>query len=258
MAIKGKKKSQSRGSQARRRPATAPRPGYASRGPVLPWYKTAAGQVGAGIGLVLVAGAIVAAIAVVRGNSAEFSAEQELAETYTGQVEATLELVNPLVAEMVAVPLDPAGLGETVRADVRRWKAGFEDAQTQLAGTLPPPALEPVTTLLAQSIQGYSLAADTYALVPRADEAVQADLLRQAAAQRDQATGIWSSAIAFLDEERADLEMTASRVDVPGVAPQPTPGEIPVDTQTVPVQSGTDDGEGSGKKKGGGSGGGRK
>ncbi|MFN2389188.1 MAG: hypothetical protein ABR575_06220, partial [Actinomycetota bacterium] len=46
MAIKGKKKSQSRGSQGQRRPAAAPRPTYAPRRATR-WYQTPAGRLAA-------------------------------------------------------------------------------------------------------------------------------------------------------------------------------------------------------------------
>ncbi|MDQ3957514.1 MAG: hypothetical protein M3273_04245, partial [Actinomycetota bacterium] len=48
MAIKGKKKSQSRGSQGLRRPAAAPRPVYTGRRHT-PWYKTTEGRLIGGI-----------------------------------------------------------------------------------------------------------------------------------------------------------------------------------------------------------------
>ena len=45
MALKGKKKSQSRGSEGRRHPAAAPRAVYSSRAHE-PWYRTATGASG--------------------------------------------------------------------------------------------------------------------------------------------------------------------------------------------------------------------
>ena len=55
MAIKGKKKSQSRGSQGQRRPAAAPRPVYTGRRHT-PWYKTTEGRLIGGMLIAVVVG----------------------------------------------------------------------------------------------------------------------------------------------------------------------------------------------------------
>ncbi len=261
MAIKGKKKSQSRGSQARRRPAAAPRPSYATGGPKLPWYKTPGGQVAAGVGLALIAGLIVWAFATVRSGAADREGQQDAVEKYTGEIKVAAQLMNADVAEMNAIPLDAATLPEDLDKDVKLWNKAFTNALTQVSQMIPPPELEEANQLFGQAIQMYMSAADGYELAAKTEDTEAASaLLAQFSKQRDQAAGIWQTAIAVLDRERDDLEMTSSRLTPPGMGAVPQPSGSPLDTTQIevpPIDEGSGEGSGGGGD-GGGKGGGKK
>lgn len=217
MALKGKRKSGTRGSQGRRRPATAPRPAPAA-GRHLPWYHTNGGRLAIGIGIALVVGVAWWAIATSQSNADRLEDRQATLEEYTGSIRAVSQGITQASAEMAVVaPNADDGAVEGLAESSGRWAKSFTDAQGPLIESFPPsPALQRANGLFQQALQLYDSAARTYGLVPRAEGQLRTDLLARAAAQRDQATGLWSTAVAFLDAARAAAEMDASGIPVPG------------------------------------------
>src|ERR671939_194544 len=139
MAIKGKKKSQSRGSQARRRPAAAPRalaPGR--RRP--PWYRTPQGRA-ALVALLLVVIAVVTGIVLKsRSDDAKLADRQDAMERYTGAIRGVLQTLTPPASEMLSTPSDAgdfAGLSKLPKK-AKRWDEEINSAIDQLTGVQPP------------------------------------------------------------------------------------------------------------------------
>jgi hypothetical protein len=228
MALKGKRKSGKRGSQGRRRPATAPRPAPAP-GRHLPWYHTNAGRLAIGLGIALVVGLVWWAISTAQSRADRLEARQETLQEHTGQIRAVSQAITQPAGDMAAVPPtpgDPALKGLAESSD--RWAKALTDAQKTLVESFPPnQTLQRANALFQQSLQLYDSAARTYGLVPRAQGRLQTELLARAAAQRDQAAALWGTAVAFVDAARASAEMDASGIAVPGSEAQQQPAELP-------------------------------
>jgi hypothetical protein len=241
MALKGKPKSGTRGSQGRKRPATAPRPApVAARD--LPWRHTNSGRLVIALVIALVVGLVWWAISTAQTNAERRDARQETLNEYTGQIRTVSQAITEAAGEMAAVPPTPdeaalAGLGDSST----RWAKAFTDAQAPLVETFPPSqSLQRANGLFQQSLQLYDSSARTYGLVPRAEGKLQTDLLARAAAQRDQAAAIWAAAVAFIDAARTGAELDASGIATPGseaAATQPTelpsvvPSPAPAETE---------------------------
>jgi hypothetical protein len=229
MALKGKKKSQSRGSQGRRRPAAAPRPAVAPRSPRR-WYRTTTGRVVAGIVAVALVGGIAAAVVGARSGAGDLERRQTSLRTFTGEVRVVLQELRVAAGAMSEAPVTAEGarLGE-LRRNARVWARTIQAAQGRLVGIAPARGAEIVQRLFAQSTQLYASAANTYGLVDRTGAAVSDDLLQRAAELRDQASGIWQTAVEVLDVERRAVDLGPSALSppsVPGaVAPSPPPGQ---------------------------------
>lgn len=231
MALKGKRKSGTRGSQGRRRPATAPRPAPAP-GRRLPWYHTNGGRLGIGIAIALVVGVAWWAIATAQSNADRLEDRQATLEDYTGTIRAVSQSITQPAGDMTAVAPEPDdAAAEGLAESSGRWATALTEAQGPLVESFPPsPALQRANALFQQSLQLYDSAARTYGLVPRAEGRLRTELLARAAAQRDQATALWSTAVALLDAARAAAEMDASGIPAPGSeAADPTqqPAELP-------------------------------
>jgi hypothetical protein len=228
MALKGKRKSGTRGSQGRRRPATAPRPAPAP-GRGLPWYHTNGGRLAIGIGIAVVVGFVWWAISTAQANADRLEARQETLQEYTGQIRSVSQAITEAAGDMAAVPPTPDDAAlKDLAGSSRRWSKAFTDAQGPLIQSFPPnPTLQRANGLFQQSLQLYDSAARTYGLVPRAEGKLRTDLLARAAAQRDQAAALWGSAVASVDAARAAAEMDASGVPVPGSEAQQQPVELP-------------------------------
>lgn len=258
MAIKGKKKSQSRGSQARRRPAAAPRPAYTGRSRP-PWHRTPGGQVTVAVILAALFG--LGAWAVIAARSRAASAEETRAriDGYTNDLRGLIQSLDPPVGEMAAVPLEPtADVVETLEEAPDRWIEQLTEVEQTGLQITPPAEAQNIHPLFGQMISLYKSAASTYKLVPRAEPRLQRQLLRRAAETRDQATGVFFGALSLLDEQRRELDMGTARLEPPGApAPQATPAPQASPLITVPVESGNEGGGGNGgkgknAKKGGG------
>jgi hypothetical protein len=220
MAIKGKKKQQKRGSQARRRPAVAPR-ASASRQVHVPWYRTPGGRVGAAVLVVVLIAAFGGLIAAVvnksGGDSTSAASETELRE-YTQQVEALLSQITPHVAAMGAFSPDPDEKElKQLEDEALSWKNGLRLAQNGSGELLKPPSdLAGLNTLFVASIQEYLSAVDAYELaVATQDDDVRRGVIDLAIDSRNRATSIWTTGIQILDQARDDVGLGASGIQNP-------------------------------------------
>lgn len=215
MAIKGKKKSQSRGSQAKRRPAQAPRPqgGYQRH---VPWYRTSGGRVGVAVGLVLLIGVVGGVIAAVTGEDPVDVGAQNQAQDFTSQVANHLQSTSEAGAAIAAAPTDTEADGfETLAEDATSWSGDFEAAQLTLAQQPQGGDLQTASQLFQESLLLYSAAAKTYALAPDADGKLADSILERAGAQRDLATTIWRDALNLLDRARGEADLAPSGLRSP-------------------------------------------
>ena len=236
MAIKGKKKN--RGAQGVRRPAQAPRPAYAPRART-PFYRTRDGMILLGILGLVALGTIIWLIGSARNEAKELEDRQAQLETYDEQITGVLQQATPVAQEMAtvqAVPADEKGL-EDLAADSERWITDLQQFQTQISQVFPAPEVESVNELFNQALSLYVASAQTFALVPDAEGDLQASVYARAIAQRDAATGVWSSAIDVLDTLRSNAEMSASGLRPPASASQmPDPNATPGTQVTIPPE----------------------
>lgn len=259
MAIKGKKKSQQRGSQARRRPAQAPRP-VTSRSTRKRWYQTTAGQSIA---------AIAALIAIVLGlvlwnNARSASEEQELLQrsldNFTDQMQALLQTVTPPASELSQATQSPADdLPEGFKEDAQGWRDAFTAAQTQAAQFPPAEGTSTVQGLIGQSLSLYRGAAEVMVQAADLEGEAATNLVTVATSQVASADAVWLAAVEVLDAAREDAELDASGVRAPSEA-QPS-AEQPAPSATLPVappepedDASAGAGGGGGGKSGGGGG----
>ena len=268
MAINGKKKAGSRGSGGARRPAQAPRPvATARRGPT-PFYRTRDGMFIIGILVIVAIGTIIWAIGSARNEAKLVEQQADVLDDYTNQIRGVLQPVNQPATEMATVPTaTSAKLVKQLENRSERWRSSFSSAQEALAGVLPEDDVAAVHGLMAQAILGYTNAADTFALVPKADEELQNDLLLRGAAQNAQAGEVLANAIAVLDQLRGDVDLGPSGLRSPTSEAQAQPSPIPTIIPTTPPSEaggggggngggGDGDGGGGGGNDSGGNGGG--
>lgn len=247
MAIKGKKKSQQRGSQARRRPAQAPRP-VSRKGTKKPWYQTTAGQSIAAIGALI---AIVIALVLV--NNARTEAEErelrrESLENFTDQMNALVQTVTAPASELSGATQAPP---EDLRAAAGGWRDAFSAAQTQAAQFPPAQGTSTVQQLVSQALNLYRGAAVVLREAAIADDESATELTAAATSQLASADAIWLAAVDVLDAARDEVGLNASGVRAPSEA-SPS-GEMPAPSATLPVEPEDDStGAGGGGGKGGG------
>ena len=220
MAIKGKKKS--RGSQARRRPSTAPRPVAAARRKE-PWYRTTTGRLIAGAVVAVIAGLAIWAVMAAQARSEDLAAEQDRLDDYTSEIRSILQLVRVPASEMTQAPTAKDGTGSLER-DAVAWLSALTNAQQQIQGVAAPPGMDSINAAFLQSINTYAGAGRTYELALKVDGNSLEEVLARAGEQRDQAGSQWQLATDLLDQERADAEMSASDMAVPAEA---VPGAAP-------------------------------
>lgn len=242
MAIKGKKKSQRRGSQARRRPASAPRPVVAGRARE-PWHKTATGRMAAVVVVVLVV-SLGAGILVNASSDEGLEARRNRLENFTDQVRDLRAQITQPASQMSQAALSPRQEGfDELGKDARGWARSLGRALGAASSLESPEALSTSAALLSQSIRTYVTAAQTFEATSSLDEAAQPQLLVLAAGQREQALELWNLAVTDLEEERADAGMEPSGLRPPAQASvAPPPGTSP--------PAGSGDGGGGGNKKG--------
>ena len=260
MAIKGKKKSQKRGAQARRRPAAPPRPSAAPAART-PWYRTPLGFVAVLTALALLAGVIIWAVQGAREDARALENRQERLETYTGKIRAILQTLRGPIGEMAAAPaaLQEQAQADQLREDAGGWARQLSDVQADAGKIVPPVAMQRAHSLYAQSIQIYLGAASAYKLAADTTAEAQVDAIALGAQQRAQGSAIWTEATGLLDDERIAADLERSGLAAPDAAPQGAPGAQPpgmVPTQPPPGtgppgggQPGGQPGEGDGGKK---------
>jgi hypothetical protein len=245
MAIKGKKKSQVRGSQARRRPASAPRPASSRRRTA--WYSTDRGRLIVAAVAVVVIGVVWWAIAHSRAAAADLERRQDAVETYTGEARALLQSVRPAAAAMAQVPAAPdrGPPLQSISQAAGSWTGLLDKARSEAGAIVPTPFVISAHELFSQSVDLYLSAAKTYRLGGRAGRSVANGLLARAAQQRDQAGAIWLLATRVLDDARSEAELSASGLGLPSAVPaggaQPT---LP-SPEPSPAASGADEERGS-------------
>lgn len=249
MALKGKKKSRNRGSQARRRPASAPRPTVGPRRRPR-WYRTTSGRIAGSLAALVVIGLIAWAVTNQRAEATKLEEKQEALDAYTGQVRVLLQALTPPVGEMTGANTIPP---DDLAATAKSWDKGFSAAQSSLSQANPPSALQPVNGLLLRSILMYVQAADTYELVPEVTGAARDQLLTQAGVQVQNADAVFAGAIAVLDEARAEADLSGSGLSSPSesAAPAPPGAEAETETETTTTGGGGGGGKGGGKNKSG-------
>ena len=238
MAVKGKKKSRVRGSQARRRPAAAPRPSYGGRDKPR-WYQTTAGLVIAFLIVVSVVIAIWAIVANNRSEAQELETAQDQLRTYTASLENVANTVTPVATDLAtASELDD----EQLTKDTKEWRKDLGTAQTTLTQMTPPTGLDPLNGLLSQSLLLYVQAAEQYALLPELEGDTRTQVAAKAGATFQAANNIFASAIQLLDTERQENEMASSGLTAPGAPPESMApgGEVQIPTG----EDGADQGDG--------------
>ena len=131
MAIKGKKKSQSRGSQGQRRPAAAPRPVYTGRKHT-PWYKTSEGRLIGGMLIAVILGVTIWLVADAQNKSKDRTATREALEQYVQTVRGFTNILGPVAEDMGLV--DPAEPDlAALKKDTPKWATDLAAAQAQIA-----------------------------------------------------------------------------------------------------------------------------
>ena len=232
MALKGKKKSRSRGSQARRRPASAPRPAYGTR-EKRRWYQTTSGLVIGFIVVMTVAIFILWFTADQRSETEALETQKEQLDDFTGQLRGLGDGITPVATELsTAADLDDAELEKKAT----EWKNTLSQSQTAVAQLLPPEGLSVANSLLTQSILLYVQSAEEYALLPELEGKTRDDVAAKAASSFSAANSIYASVIELLDAEREEADMNASGLATPGTGAAPT-GEMPAGTDELEIPS---------------------
>lgn len=260
MAIKGKKKSQSRGSQGQRRPAAAPRPVYTGRKHT-PWYKTNEGRLIGGMLIAVIVGVTIWLVADAQNESKQRTETRTALEEYVKSVRAFTNALGPVAEEMSLV--DPANPDvEQLAKDARKWSTDLADAQARIAGALPPDEAEVASRLFEQSMSSFLAAARAFEGVAEGDAGIEEELLAQAVEEREQARALFDLGVVALDEELQEVGGSNSNLLIPqGTPPSADPNASPGgSTQVIPVDpDGGDDnggGQGGGGQNDGGGGGG--
>ena len=271
MAIKGKKKSQSRGSQARRRPAAPPRPTVSPRNK-LPWYRNPKVIAALGtLGIILI-GILVWTIQSNAEEQDRLEKRQEALDGYTDRIRSVVQTLRAPAQAMAAAPptlADQEG-ADLLAEDAAGWVKEFEDAQVDFGKIVPEQqgSIPSAHNLYNQSIQIYLSAAKTLQLAAGSEGETQTQALSIATTQRAEATAVWAEATALLDKDRDAAELDPSGVTPPetpagGTAPGTSPpgglppGELPTEIPggEAPTGGGEQGGEGGGGGQGGGGGG---
>jgi hypothetical protein len=258
VVIKGKKKSQSRGSQGQRRPAAAPRPVYTGRKHT-PWYKTTEGRLIGGMVIAVIVGVGIWLVADAQNKSKERTQVREALDAYVDSVRAFATTIGP-VAEDMSLVTPGGGDLEALAEDASKWSEDLAAAQAQIATLQPPDEATVANNLFIQSLQSYTAAARTFESVADAEGELQTELVTQGTVEVEQAIALFGLAVDSLDEELIDVDGELSNLTIPQApAPdQPPSGDTGgQDTQTIeipPADDGGGNGGGGGGNKGGGGG----
>lgn len=257
MAIKGKKKSQSRGSQGQRRPAAAPRPVYTGRKHT-PWYKTTEGRLIGGMVIAVVVGVTIWLVADAQNKSRERTETRQALEDYVKTVRSFTNALGPVAEEMGTAPSTGPEVG-SLKKDAAKWSQDLSAAQAQLVSVPPPDEASVASKLFDQSMASFLSAARAFESAADAEGELQTELLAQAHEEHQQATGLFELGVEALDAELLDVDGDNSNLRLPSSTPtQPEPGQSPGgSTQIIPVDPGDGGGQGGGGGGQGGGGGGQ-
>lgn len=250
MAIKGKKKSQQRGSQARRRPAMAPRP-VTGRAQKAPWYKTTRGQTLAAISTLILLVLILAWAGNAKKEADEREQAQETLENYTDQIEALQQRIAQPATEMSAITTSPP---EDLADAAEEWTTTFTGAQAETSQFFAPEGATASGQLYTQSINLFKTAAETLTVAAGLEGKQQQDLISAVSTQVQTAAGVWDAATTVLDEARDEVDLGASAVGSP-ISTTPANVQTPATSATIPVTpggGGGGGGDGSGGNRSGG------
>jgi uncharacterized membrane protein YgcG len=252
MAVKGKRKSQTRGSQGRRRPAQAPRPPVTGHRRT-PWYRTQGGLLVGGIVAVVLLGLGIYAIVDARSSAAQLSRRQSSLNHYTAEVRSLLQTIRPPVAEMLSVPADGRPVDDLF-AKAEGWVKDLDAASTQAQGIPPASGQQEAQQIFARAVVLYTDAARTFSDAALAPTDAQKEIALRAAAQRDNATALWQIGVSLLDSARTAARLQPSLINSPAdFAPRTPPAPQP----TAPSDAGKQGKGGNGGKGGKGDKGGK-
>lgn len=235
MAVKGKKKTQRRGSQGRRRPSQAPRPAYAAPRR-RSWYRTPAG-VAAAIGVAVVAvGLVLWLVLSAQSDSRALQTRRASLDRYSGGVRALLQEVRSPASEMAAIARPEVPL--ELESSAPRWVTQLEAAQEIVESLDPAAGQDSSQRLYKEAVLLYLDAAKTYEFATTLRGASAAEAMTRAADQRNRATAVWDVATGLLETARSDAELASAGIGSPaGFAPG---------SQTQNAGPGEDQGGGSG------------
>jgi hypothetical protein len=218
MALKGKKKSRVRGSQARRKPAAAPRPSYGTHQKAR-WYQTTQGLV---IGFLIAVTLIVFVwwwVADSRSDAQALENEQRGLQIYTTDLRTLFQNLTPITSEIQAAStLKDDELPEKAKA----WKNQLAEVQSTVAAVTPPADLTALNGLVAQAMVLYGQAIDTYELLPEVEGNAREQLAAKAASSFGAANNLLGIVIQMLDAERTETDLQPSGVTAPGAQELPT------------------------------------
>jgi hypothetical protein len=245
MAIKGKKKSQSRGSQGVRRPAAAPRPTPTARRKSS-WWRSRDGMLIGGIFLIVAIGVVVWLVVSAQDRAEQREQEAAALETYTDGLQPALDSVTPTANEMNEITALPEGDDlDGLAKDAETWVTDLQAGQAQIQAQFAPSEAQPVNDLLSESVGMYIAAAQTFALVPDAEGDLQAELFTRATDQRDSAGRVMDSAVGALDSLRAEKDLGPSglnTVQAPMAQPTALPTTLPEVSPSAEGSGGNDSG----------------
>lgn len=231
MAIKGKRKSQKRGGQARR-PSAPPRPIVPSRRRV-PWYRTPIGvwvSVLVGAGLI---GVAVFAIQSSRSDARTLEKRQDALERYTGQMRAFLQTVRTPVETLAAPP--QGGTQKQVLKDAKELVQDLQASQAELARIVPPPALNTPHRLYGQAASLYVSAARAYQVAANLTGESQTETLALSSQLRTDASGLWTQASQLLDAARTAADLETSPLPPPDSPAGAATTTVPTSPSVPPV-----------------------
>ena len=268
MAIKGKKKSQKRGSQGARRPAAPPRPAVARKN-TLPWYKNPRVIAALGTLAIILIGVLVWQISSNADEAKKLERQQEALDDYTDQMRGIVQNLRAPAQSMAAAPptIEDEAAAEQLATDAEGWAKDFETALADIGKIVPSDqgSITHAHNLYNQAIQIYLTAAQALQLAADTEGDAQQQALSLSSTQRAEATAVWTEATAILDEDRSAAELDPSGVTAPdtpaaggapGTAPgEIPPGEIPTDIPLPEDGGETDGGQGDGGGQGGNGGG---
>ena len=254
MAIKGKKKTKSRPSSAKRRPApsTARAPVSAVRS--VPWHRSMGGQLTMIVVALGLIGFVMWRVAETRSDNRVRDARQAELRDLTTDVSDLVATVQEPVREMLGAAFNTSNPDaiEALTDSTDKWIEEIEAAGARAQTLAPPEDLVPAGQVLQQSFLLYGSAAKTYALVPGEDNNKrQNELIQRATDQRDQAGRLMVAALGILDEARDAAELGPAGIQAPAAMAPILPSPVP--SPTEPADNGGSGGDGG--KKGDGSGG---